>query len=103
MGESSLSIKVGEIVENLNGRDREGFAIVIGILDERFVYIADGDKRKFDLPKKKNVRHLRPTGYISKDIIDGLSENNRVSNAKLRYVLQDYTSNHMNKDEKKGE
>ena len=54
----------------------------------------------FNYPKKKNIRHIRSTGYISKEVIKSLIEDSRVSNAKLRYVLQDYEKNQFSGDEK---
>lgn len=97
------SFNLGEIVEVLMGRDSGKFGIVVECVDERFVMIADGDKRKFDNTKRKNVRHLRSTGFLSREVIDSLNESNRVSNAKIRFVLQDYISNHIIMDNRKGE
>lgn len=102
MKDSSSKLEIGEIVEITMGRDKGNYAVVINKKDERFVEIVDGDKRKFDISKKKNIRHLKSTGYISKEIVESMETTNRVSNAKLRYVLQDFVSNHSNKD-KKGE
>ena len=53
------------------------------IVDERFVMIADGDKRKFDQPKKKNVLHLelQPADQSVK-LSNSLQETGRVTNAK---------------------
>lgn len=102
MKDSSSKLEIGEIVEIIMGRDKGNYAVVINKIDERFVEIVDGDKRKFDISKKKNIRHLKPTGYISKEIVVSMETTSRVSNAKLRYVLQDFVSNHLNK-EKKGE
>ncbi|OEF96440.1 hypothetical protein BHF71_04615 [Vulcanibacillus modesticaldus] len=103
MSDNSSLFQVGEIVEILMGRDTGKYAVVLEIINDRYVIIADGDKRKFDHPKKKNVRHLRTTGYISEEVVKSIMEDKRVSNAKLRYVLQNYISNNFNEDEKKGE
>jgi len=92
--------ETGEIVEIIMGRDKGNFAVVVDIIDDRFLLIADGDKRKHDNPKRKNVHHIRSKAYISKEIVNTVMENKKLSNAKLRYVLQDFISNHLNKDEK---
>ncbi|MGD9678286.1 MAG: hypothetical protein AB7V16_08080 [Vulcanibacillus sp.] len=99
MYDLSPLLKVGEIVEILMGREKRKYAVILRILNDRYVYIVDGDKRKFDNPKKKNIRHIRSTGYISKEVIKSLMEDSRVSNAKLRYVLQDYINNQFSEDE----
>jgi len=100
---SNSLFELGEIVEILMGRAKGHYAVVLNKVDERYVLIADGDKRKFDNQKRKNVRHIRSTGYISKEIIEDIKESRRVSNAKLRYVLKDFISRHLNKETMKGE
>lgn len=79
--------KLGQIVKSIQGRDAEKFAIIIGIVDERFVWTADGDKRKFDQPKKKNLSHLELLDEISSEVVESMMENGRVTNGKLRYAL----------------
>jgi len=102
MKEPNPIFQIGEIVEVLMGREHGRYMVVLG-LQNRYLILADGDKRKFDQPKKKNIRHVRSTGFIAKEVVDSLEENGRVSNAKLRYVLQNYLSNQIITDEKKGE
>ncbi|REK69119.1 KOW domain-containing RNA-binding protein [Paenibacillus paeoniae] len=82
--------QIGQFVKVLRGKDEESYAVVIAIIDERFVLIADGDKRRFDSPKKKNVLHLQLQPAISQEVTTSLHESGRVTNAKLRYVIQKY-------------
>lgn len=82
--------QIGQIVKVLRGKDEECFAVVIAIVDERFVMIADGNKRRFDRPKKKNVLHLELQPAISQEVTSSLLETGRVTNAKLRYVIQKF-------------
>lgn len=48
-----MPAQIGQLIKVLRGKDEERYAIVVEVLDERFVMIADGNKRKFDQPKKK--------------------------------------------------
>ncbi|GGG90363.1 MULTISPECIES: KOW domain-containing RNA-binding protein [Paenibacillus] len=82
--------QVGQIVKVLRGKDENSYAIILTVVDERFVMIVDGDKRRFDQPKKKNVLHLELQPVISSEVTDSLLESGRVTNAKLRYVIQKY-------------
>ncbi|WP_127497514.1 KOW domain-containing RNA-binding protein [Paenibacillus glycanilyticus] len=82
--------KIGQIVKVLRGKDENSYAVIIEIVDERFVLIVDGDKRRFDQPKKKNVLHLELQPAISSEVTSSLLETGRVTNAKLRYVIQKY-------------
>lgn len=86
-----MQIQIGQLIKVLKGKDEERYAIVIGVLDERFVWIADGNKRKFDSPKKKNVLHLELLPIVSQEVASSLQESGKVTNAKLRYAIQKYT------------
>ncbi len=83
--------EIGQIVKIVRGRDQGKYAVVIGYEGDRFALIADGKKRKFDNPKKKNFIHLEPQDEISSEVVNSLSESGRVTNAKLRYAIQRYT------------
>ncbi|OLO27150.1 hypothetical protein BTR23_20730 [Alkalihalophilus pseudofirmus] len=90
---------IGQIVEVIKGRDRDRICVVIRIIDHRFVYIADGDSRKFDNAKKKNVQHLKFIDYVSEEVINSMNETGRVTNAKLRFAIQKFQEqNHLLKE-----
>lgn len=55
-------IDIGSIVRSRAGRDAGRLFLVIGILDEEFVLLSDGDLRKAEKPKKKRRKHLLATG-----------------------------------------
>ncbi|MFD2115041.1 hypothetical protein ACFSTH_00540 [Paenibacillus yanchengensis] len=82
---------IGQLVKVLRGKDENSYAVVIAIVDDKFVMIVDGNKRRFDQPKKKNVLHLELLPVISQEVTSSLLETGRVTNAKLRYVIQKYT------------
>lgn len=82
--------EIGRIVKVMRGKDEGGYAVIIGIIDERFVLIADGDKRRFDQPKKKSITHLLLQPVVSHEVTDSMRESGRVTNAKLRFVIQKF-------------
>lgn len=81
---------IGQIVKILRGRESGQYAVVIGMADERFALIADGDRRKFDHPKKKNLLHLELQNEISDVVAASLVETGRVTNGKLRHAIAKY-------------
>jgi large subunit ribosomal protein L14e len=95
--------QLGQIVKTLRGRDQGKFAIIVGIEDHRFVWIVDGDKRKFDQPKKKNVLHLQLQDEISSEVMNSLLETGRVTNGKLRYALGKFIEQQQIEAQEKGE
>ncbi|WP_090583303.1 KOW domain-containing RNA-binding protein [Paenibacillus sp. OV219] len=80
--------EIGRLVKVLRGKDAGTYAVIIQIVDERFVLVADGDKRRFDQSKKKNVLHLLMQPVVSSEVADSMRETGRVTNAKLRYAIQ---------------
>lgn len=100
--DSNSNPQPGQIVLIKRGRDTGQYAIIIRLMDERFVLLADGDKKKFDRPKKKNIQHLQLLNYISPEVQSSLEETGRVTNGKLRFALAKYVNEFVYKM-KKGE
>ncbi|WP_317889884.1 KOW domain-containing RNA-binding protein [Sutcliffiella deserti] len=102
MIEADSTLQVGQIVLITQGRDAGQYAVIIKILDERFVVLADGDKRKYDRPKKKNIHHLEFFDYVSPEVQNSMIETGRVTNGKLRFALTKFVAE-LVADLKKGE
>lgn len=95
--------KIGQVVKILRGRDHGKYAIVIR-LEDRYAYVVDGDKRKFDRPKKKNVLHLELQDSISSEVVNSLMKNGRVTNGKIRFALSRFfEKQHLEDAQQKGE
>jgi len=78
----------GDIVIALAGRDAERLFAVVGILDENYVYIADGRSRKADTPKKKKIKHIRLVKKADEGFIGGLNlKNGKFTNSALRKII----------------
>jgi large subunit ribosomal protein L14e len=93
------SPRLGQYVRVTQGRDTDQYAIIVKIVDDKFVCIADGDKRKFDRAKRKNIMHLQLYDDWSQEVENSLGETGRVTNGKLRFALTYF----LKSQEKKGE
>ncbi|UHA71726.1 KOW domain-containing RNA-binding protein [Paenibacillus sp. 481] len=78
---------LGQFVKVLRGRDAGKYAVIIGVEDTRYVDIVDGDKRKFEQPKRKNLLHLELQSAICSEVVRSLEESGQVTNSKLRYFI----------------
>lgn len=87
-----LTPQLGQIVRVAKGREQNQLAVIIDIIDDRFVLLADGEKRKYDRPKKKSVYHIELSPFTSSEVRKSLLETHRVSNGKLRFALAKYQS-----------
>lgn len=84
---------IGKIVCSKAGRDKGKFFIILSVLDDKYVYICDGDLRTVERPKKKKVKHLNFTNSVAEEIRNLLMSNKRINSATIRKILQSYDNN----------
>ncbi len=80
---------IGIIVRSKAGRDKGDLFVVLKTEGE-FAFIANGELRKVDRPKKKKLKHLQKTGYVSEFIRNKLETMGKVTNSELRKALAEY-------------
>ncbi|MFD1039136.1 KOW motif-containing protein [Virgibacillus byunsanensis] len=102
MNEDDSIPRIGQVVRIMQGREADQYAIVLEIIDDRYVLLADGEKRKYDRPKKKNLHHIEVMDYISPEVQNSLLETGRVTNGKLRFSIAKFI-NEVVTDLKKGD
>jgi large subunit ribosomal protein L14e len=90
--------QLGELVRMKNGRDKGQFACVIEVMDHRFVRIADGDKRKVDRAKRKNIQHIERLNIVASEVKNSIVGTGRVTNAKLRFAISTYINDNLLKE-----
>ncbi len=82
-----LTVIPGRVVLSTQGRDEGRYFIVLKVIDENFVLMADGLTRKIDHPKKKKVKHLRLKPIVVN--VDGATLPNRhLQDSDLRTALE---------------
>lgn len=52
------NVQVGQLVRSSAGRDKGKVYLIYDLLDEAFVRVIDGEKKKLTNPKRKNIKHL---------------------------------------------
>ena len=83
-----LTMIPGRVVLSTQGRDEGRYFIVLEVIDENFVLMADGLTRKIDHPKKKKVKHLRPKPIVVN--VDGsMLPNKHLQDSDLRRYLRE--------------
>ncbi|MCD8390735.1 MAG: KOW domain-containing RNA-binding protein [Firmicutes bacterium] len=81
-----MKIEVGSVVRSKAGRDKGDLFIVLAV-DGNYVYMANGDLRKVDKPKKKKIKHLQCSQTVSEFIANKLRTAGKVTNSELRKAL----------------
>ncbi|GGJ92982.1 hypothetical protein GCM10007063_14460 [Lentibacillus kapialis] len=102
LNEADSIPRIGQVVQILQGREAGQYAVVLKLIDDRYVLLADGEKRKYDRPKKKNLHHIEVMDYISPEVQNSLLETGRVTNGKLRFAITKFI-NEVVTDLKKGD
>ena len=84
-----MEIKEGTVVYSKAGRDK-GLMLVVLKTEPGYCYVADGELRRADKPKKKKLRHLQKTNYVSPSIEERLRSAQEVTNSQVRRALEEY-------------
>lgn len=79
----------GSIAVSLAGRDRDRVYIIVGVLDENYVLVSDGRKRKIEKPKQKKLKHLRILGKPDSELAT-LIEQNSLTNRTAAKIVSSY-------------
>lgn len=83
----SEDICIGQVVENTSGRDAGRLFFVVKIIDDEYVLISDGKKRKLDKPKLKKVKHLKKYNIVNNNIKNMIESKESITDAFLRVEL----------------
>ncbi|RKD25417.1 hypothetical protein SAMN02745883_02308 [Caminicella sporogenes DSM 14501] len=88
--QSTREVTIGQIVKSKAGRDKDRIFIVVDIIDDLYVLIADGDLRKIEKPKKKKIKHLSKYNLVSKEVQERYNEKKRITNLILRREIEKF-------------
>lgn len=80
---------LGQLVISTAGRDKGKYMLVVKLLDSKTVYVADGELRTIEKPKKKNVIHLKALNKRADYVAQKLENNRRVYNEEVRRALEE--------------
>ncbi|MCL0067386.1 KOW domain-containing RNA-binding protein [Peptococcaceae bacterium] len=83
------NLQVGQLVYSTAGSDKGQLYVVVGIntKDSR-VLLANGKSRKISNPKPKNLKHIKETDIISKDIQERILKDKKPSNADIKNFIE---------------
>lgn len=77
------SICIGRMVYGKAGRDKGRYFLIISILNDKYVYISDGESRTVEKPKKKKILHIKLVNQVYYELSKG-----SISNIKIKKFLQ---------------
>ena len=80
--------RLGRVVYSKKGRDQEKIFIVIKVINDQYVIVADGDFRRIENPKLKNIRHLQFTNIVDHELVEMLSKDEVPANHVIRKSIK---------------
>ena len=79
-----MDLHIGDIVYSRAGRDQGRYFLVIGLVDEQYVLIADGKLRRLETPKRKKVKHLRAMPPQDLRICEKVRNGEKLTHSEIR-------------------
>lgn len=81
--------ETGMLAKSLAGHDKDKVYVIVG-LDEQFTYLADGERKKLQSPKKKKKKHVQ--------LIREQYEISEADDVKLKRILKEYKMSEKKED-----
>ena len=73
--------ETGMLAKSLAGHDKDKVYVIVG-LDEQYTYLADGERKTLQSPKKKKKKHVQ--------LIREQHEISEADDVKLKRILKEY-------------
>lgn len=86
--ETTENLVVGQYVKSKAGRDKDRIFIILAIIDENYLQVADGDLRKADKPKRKKIKHLAVMHVVSDTIHQFADEGKCITDRMLKQEIE---------------
>ena len=83
-----VPFEAGRVVCSKQGRDQGRLFVVLEVVDENYVLMADGVTRRLDHPKRKKVKHLHAKPVLLEEIAGKLKEGKPFLNSDLSKALK---------------
>lgn len=80
--------RLGRVVYSKSGRDQGKMFVIVQEVNDRFVMLADGDLRKIENPKLKNISHIQFTRMKAEDVMEYLSRAEKPANHIIKKNLK---------------
>ncbi|MDW7667255.1 MAG: KOW domain-containing RNA-binding protein [Bacillota bacterium] len=88
--ETTEDLQIGQLVKSKAGRDKGKLFIIKEIINDKYVYIVDGELRKISNPKKKKVKHLIIYKRIFKEFQEQTKNSIKLTNVFVKKLIEPY-------------
>lgn len=82
-----ISAEIGRVCYSKRGRDQGRYFVIVDVIDDNYVLIADGVMRRLNKPKKKKLKHLSLKPIVIESIANKLKASEKVFDAELKSAI----------------
>lgn len=79
---------IGKIVLSKAGRDKNHLYVVIGLIDQEYLFLANGDTKTVINPKRKKVKHLSVIEDVNDEIKTAILNNDKSTDLQIKRFLK---------------
>ena len=92
-----MDIQKGNLVRSAAGRDEGGVFFVLAV-QEDFLLLADGKRRRVESPKRKRVKHTVFEEEAVSPVTEKIRSNEKITNSELRKAIAAYSGGNPNQE-----
>ncbi len=81
---------IGRLVLSTQGRDKGKIYVIIGMCENGFLLVADGNQRVVERPKRKNPKHVEDTGINAFESTGAPDRGEDISDSMIRMAIKEY-------------
>lgn len=82
-----MELKIGCLVRSLRGHDKGQLHFVMDKAEDGSVLLIDGRSRRYECPKRKNIRHVEPVLETVPGVSEQLARGETVKASDIRKIL----------------
>ena len=79
---------IGKVVLSKAGRDKDHLYVVVRLIDNNYVLLANGDTKLIDMPKKKKIKHLSILEDVDNELFSLIQSCNKSTDLKIKRFLK---------------
>lgn len=80
-------LRQGQLIRSLRGRDRNQYYLILEMVEDRFIKVVNGKNHPLAKPKQKNLKHVKVTMLVAKEIETALAKRGHVIDSEIRATI----------------
>jgi ribosomal protein L14E/L6E/L27E len=87
-------LRYGQMAQSSQGRDCHRYYLIVGMIGDKYLVLTDGVKHPITKPKKKNIKHVKISMCVDKDIEEKLLRGESLSNSQIKSAIERLKNQH---------